>query len=63
MNDKDKLILWLQKDITNNKLVMNEIIYIYTDLLELLESLDQTFKYDFNIILIRLSAFLFQNSL
>lgn len=63
MNDQDKLILWLQKDITSNKLVMNEIIYIYTDLLELLESLDQTFKFDFNIILIRLSSFLFQNSL
>tara|TARA_B110000495_G_C22995092_1_gene586534 strand:- start:1153 stop:1344 length:192 start_codon:yes stop_codon:yes gene_type:complete len=63
MNDQDKLILWLQTDITTNKLVMNEIIYIYTDLLELLESLDQNFKYDFNIILIRLSSFLFQNSL
>jgi len=62
-NDRDKMIAWLQKDITNNKYIMNEVINIYADLVDLLEKYNIEFKYDFNIVLIRLSAFLYQNSL
>ena len=62
-NDRDKMTAWLQKDITDKKYVMNEIINIYSDLVDLLENYNIEFKYDFNIVLIKLSAFLYQNSL
>lgn len=63
MNDQDKMITWLQKDIGRNKTVMNEIIYIYSDIEDLLKKNDIEFKYDFKIILIKLSAYLYENSL
>lgn len=63
MNDQDKMITWLQKDIGRNKTVMNEIIYIYSDIEDLLKRNDIEFKYDFKITLIKLSAYLYKNSL
>lgn len=63
MNDQDKMITWLQKDIGRNKTVMNEIIYIYSDIEDLLKKNDIEFKYDFKITLIKLSAYLYKNSL
>ena len=62
-NDRDKMIAWLQKNITDKKCVMNEVINIYSDIVDLLQEYNIEFKYDFNIVLIRLSAFLYQNSL
>jgi hypothetical protein len=63
MNDQDKMIIWLQKDIGRNKTVMNEIIYIFSDIEDLLKTNKMEFKYDFKIILIKLSAYLYENSL
>tara|TARA_B110000114_G_C14745152_1_gene258677 strand:+ start:62 stop:253 length:192 start_codon:yes stop_codon:yes gene_type:complete len=63
MNDQDKMIIWLQKDIDRNKTIMNEIIYIYSDIEDILKKYNIEFKYDFKIILIKLSAYLYKNSL
>jgi|TARA_B110001469_G_scaffold107201_1_gene107323 hypothetical protein len=62
-SDKDKLMYWLQKDITDKKCVMEEIIDIYAQIHDLLEKDAIEFKYDFHIILMKLSAYLYQNSL
>ena len=62
MNDQDKMILWLQKDIGKNKLIMNEVIDIYSDIDSILQKHNMTFKYDFKINLIRLCKFLYLNS-
>ena len=62
-NDKDKMMCWLQKDITEKKCTMDEIINIYADIVNLLEKHEITLKYDFHVVLIRLSAFLYKNSI
>lgn len=62
MNDQDKMVLWLQKDIGKNKLIMNQVIDIYSDIHSILEKHNMTFKYDFNVNLIRLCKFLYLNS-
>ena len=62
MNDQDKMILWLQKDIGKNKLIMNQVINIYSDIDSILEKHNMSFKYDFNVNLIRLCKFLYLNS-
>ena len=61
-NDKDKMLFWLQRDITENKCVMDEVINIYSDIFDLLEKHKIEFKYDFHVVLIKLSAFLYENS-
>jgi hypothetical protein len=63
MNDKDKMTLWLQTEIGRNKTVMNEVINIYSDIVNILEKNDMEFKYDFKIVLIKLSAYLYENSI
>lgn len=62
-NDKDKMMIWLQQDITEKKCSMDEIINIYSDIVGLLEKHEIEFKYDFHVVLIRLSAFLYKNSI
>ena len=62
-NDKDKMMFWLQKDITEKKCTMDEVINIYSDIVDLLEKHEIEFKYDFHVVLIRLSAFLHKNSI
>ena len=62
-NDKDNMMFWLQKNITEKKCNMDEVINIYADIVELLEKHQIQFKYDFHVVLIRLSAFLYQNSI
>ena len=48
-SDKDKIMYWLQKDITDKKCVMEEIIDIYAQIHALLEKDSIEFKYDFHI--------------
>ena len=62
-SDRDKLMYWLQKDITDKKCIMEEIIDIYAQIHALLEKDSIEFKYDFHIILMKLSTYLYQNSL
>jgi hypothetical protein len=62
MNDQDSMILWLQKEIGKDKLVMHEIINIYDDINTILEKNNMSFKYDFNINLIKLCKFIYLNS-
>ena len=62
MSDKQKFIKWLESDISDKECMMNRIIDIYANLEKYLNYNHIYIREPFEIFLIRLAYFLYENS-